>query len=509
MVDLAGSERQSKTGATGDRLKEATKINLSLSALGNVISSLVDGHSSHIPYRDSKLTRLLQDSLGGNTKTMMVANCGPADYNYEETLSTLRYAYRAKSIKNKPKINEDPKDAMIREFQDEIKKLKEMLMANSAQVQQQMASGNIGPGGVVTIEKEVVKEVVKEVNNENLEAIEEQLRIDNERARDQMDAEKRAVAEAREMAEAERKQVLTELQQKEDAVRKAQKDQEVMLQKLKFMGDKMLQGHAVIEKAMVQEKELRRAKQEETERREAELRAREAAQAELEAKEILQQQYDSQEEQANKLTKKLETLWQKYQKTRQEIEDVTHEFQNDKEDMMNTVRQLYKELEYKKLVLENFVPHEEQQRVADNCVWREDDDEWVMGADDHGEDVKRRILAEMRRPDSCVGAPRPLCEYALLKMADSDPRFRHDNLLLTDLEMPERQTCDYDDVSPSHDPKVEKFLTLAFADEDFEAVTTFGGDQIGSSGEVQGFKGDNQQFPQQFPQARGLVASRG
>jgi hypothetical protein len=90
MVDLAGSERQSKTGATGDRLKEATKINLSLSALGNVISALVDGQSSHIPYRDSKLTRLLQDSLGGNTKTMMVANCGPADYNYEETLSTLR-----------------------------------------------------------------------------------------------------------------------------------------------------------------------------------------------------------------------------------------------------------------------------------------------------------------------------------------------------------------------------------------------------------------------------------
>jgi hypothetical protein len=77
LVDLAGSERQSKTQATGDRLKEATKINLSLSALGNVISALVDGKSQHIPYRDSKLTRLLQDSLGGNTKTVMCANCGP------------------------------------------------------------------------------------------------------------------------------------------------------------------------------------------------------------------------------------------------------------------------------------------------------------------------------------------------------------------------------------------------------------------------------------------------
>ena len=109
LVDLAGSERQAKTGATGDRLKEATKINLSLSALGNVISALVDGKSSHIPYRDSKLTRLLQDSLGGNARTLMIATMSPASYNYDETLSTLRYANRAKCIKNKPKINEDPK----------------------------------------------------------------------------------------------------------------------------------------------------------------------------------------------------------------------------------------------------------------------------------------------------------------------------------------------------------------------------------------------------------------
>jgi len=98
LVDLAGSERQSKTGATGDRLKEATKINLSLSALGNVISALVDGKSAHIPYRDSKLTRLLQDSLGGNTKTVMCANIGPADYNFEETIRCERGGRRACSL---------------------------------------------------------------------------------------------------------------------------------------------------------------------------------------------------------------------------------------------------------------------------------------------------------------------------------------------------------------------------------------------------------------------------
>ncbi|VDK35530.1 unnamed protein product [Taenia asiatica] len=127
LVDLAGSERQSKTGATGDRLKEATKINLSLSALGNVISALVDANSRHVPYRDSKLTRLLQDSLGGNTKTLMIACLSPADNNYDETLSTLRYANRAKNIKNKPVINEDPKDALLRQYQEEIARLKAIL----------------------------------------------------------------------------------------------------------------------------------------------------------------------------------------------------------------------------------------------------------------------------------------------------------------------------------------------------------------------------------------------
>lgn len=82
----------------------------------NVITALVDSKSGHVPYRDSKLTRLLQDSLGGNTKTVMIANISGADYNYEETLSTLRYADRAKQIKNKPKVNLDPKDALLKEY---------------------------------------------------------------------------------------------------------------------------------------------------------------------------------------------------------------------------------------------------------------------------------------------------------------------------------------------------------------------------------------------------------
>ncbi|XP_024605635.1 kinesin-like protein KIF17 isoform X2 [Neophocaena asiaeorientalis asiaeorientalis] len=166
LVDLAGSERQSKTGATGERLKEATKINLSLSALGNVISALVDGRCKHIPYRDSKLTRLLQDSLGGNTKTLMVACLSPADNNYDETLSTLRYANRAKNIRNKPRINEDPKDALLREYQEEIKKLRAILAQQMSPSTLSALLNNQVPPNPVQIEEKLLPPSVMQHDTE-------------------------------------------------------------------------------------------------------------------------------------------------------------------------------------------------------------------------------------------------------------------------------------------------------------------------------------------------------
>lgn len=138
LVDLAGSERADATGATGVRLKEGGNINKSLVTLGNVISALADlsqeGLNSHlkkkqvfVPYRDSVLTWLLKDSLGGNSKTIMIATISPADVNYGETLSTLRYANRAKNIINKPTINEDSNVRLIRELRAEIARLKALL----------------------------------------------------------------------------------------------------------------------------------------------------------------------------------------------------------------------------------------------------------------------------------------------------------------------------------------------------------------------------------------------
>lgn len=130
------SERADATGATDERLKEGAHINKSLVTLGSVISALAEQSDSskkkkkscnHIPYRNSILTWLLRDSLGGNSKTIMIAALSPADCNFNETLSTLRYANRAKNIINKPTINEDANVKLIRELRDEITKLKSML----------------------------------------------------------------------------------------------------------------------------------------------------------------------------------------------------------------------------------------------------------------------------------------------------------------------------------------------------------------------------------------------
>ncbi|XP_037979111.1 chromosome-associated kinesin KIF4A isoform X2 [Motacilla alba alba] len=130
LVDLAGSERQKKTKAEGDRLKEGININRGLLCLGNVISALGDENKKggFVPYRDSKLTRLLQDSLGGNSHTLMIACVSPADSNLEETLNTLRYADRARKIKNKPIVNVDPQAAELHQLKQQVQQLQVLLL---------------------------------------------------------------------------------------------------------------------------------------------------------------------------------------------------------------------------------------------------------------------------------------------------------------------------------------------------------------------------------------------
>ena len=197
LVDLAGSERANATGATGDRLKEGCAINQSLSSLGNVINALAkqsEGVSSSkrkkkgmksgkivVPYRASKLTHLLKQSLGGNSKTIMIAAVSPADVNYKETLGTLQYADRAKQIKNKAVVNEDPTEKMIRGLREELENLKKKLKlqeANNTNTVQQ--TQNINSDGASEKEMQELKLKYQEERDIEMNELKEQM-LENER----------------------------------------------------------------------------------------------------------------------------------------------------------------------------------------------------------------------------------------------------------------------------------------------------------------------------------------
>ncbi|TRY68620.1 hypothetical protein TCAL_12159 [Tigriopus californicus] len=167
LVDLAGSERVDSTGATGDRLKEGAGINKSLSCLGNVIHALADeetGKKSRVPYRDSVLTKLLQNALGGNSKTVMIAAISPADINYDESLSTLRFADRAKQIKTKATVNEDQTEKMLRELKAENERL--LLLLNGGKMNTQDVKDFTGKD-VATVNEDQTEKMLRELKAEN------------------------------------------------------------------------------------------------------------------------------------------------------------------------------------------------------------------------------------------------------------------------------------------------------------------------------------------------------
>ncbi|CAK4072061.1 unnamed protein product [Aphanomyces euteiches] len=406
LVDLAGSERQSKTGATGDRLQEANKINLSLSALGNVISALVDGKSKHIPYRDSKLTRLLQDSLGGNTKTVMIANCGPADYNYEETLTTLRYASRAKQIKNKPKINEDPKDAMIREFQEEIEALKAKLASFAN------GGGGAGPGSAVVQQEpkiEVVEKVVEKVivekgiSEEEAKRIAEKAKKEITDVRKQAQEELSAAAKDNALAEHHKREMELKLEMEQKQQEEMEKQQQALTMKLKNLEAKLLVGGEIMNKAAQQEDELRKTKLELEERKRQELKlARELAERE-EANLMKEEQYQSLQEEAEAKTKKLKKVFNKVKEVLAEIKQMEKAHGREREDLLDTIRELTAQLKLKTLILEYFMPREAATMLENAAQWDDEEDNYRL---DHLE-LSGNALRPRQRPASASGLRRP------------------------------------------------------------------------------------------------------
>ncbi|XP_008557733.1 kinesin-like protein KIF3B [Microplitis demolitor] len=420
LVDLAGSERQSKTGSCGDRLKEASKINLSLSALGNVISALVDGKTTHVPYRDSKLTRLLQDSLGGNSKTIMVANIGPASYNYDETLTTLRYANRAKNIKNKPRINEDPKDALLRQYQEEISRLKERLALK---------------GPVAKKKKKTKKRVDKSDKDE-----------------DDTESEMEDSREDNRVTEAEKKLIAEQL-------RAEKQETEQLVMRIKELESKMLcGGKNIVDHTNEQQRALEQRSAEIAERKKREVEMQQKLEDEESTFLGVRDTYANLQQEVDVKSKKLRKCFAKLQALKQELEDINGEYNRDRRELEETQHDLMKELKLKYLIIDNFIPVEEKHKILSRVRFDEDEDTWVI------KEPSVSSVEVIQRPTATPGARRPTTEYAKIALAmGRGYRYAGENILNLELDMPSRTTLDYQ--GPAIAPTIQAVLEEALRDE--------------------------------------------
>jgi hypothetical protein len=338
--------------------------------LGNVISALVDGKSTHIPYRDSKLTRLLQDSLGGNAKTIMVATIGPASYNYEETVNTLRYANRAKNIKNKPKINEDPKDAMLRQFQEEIDRLKNMLQSKGGGGSKKVKrSGNRrqgGGGGEMDDNGEY---------DDDPEAVEAFMKSEKER----LEQEKALIMNNHNLIAEEKNRLLQDLKDKEKDIAKEQDAKMQLINKLKTMESKLLTGGKnIIDHTNEQERRIQdqRAKIAEEKRIEREMQKR------LEEQEKnnlgMNENFSSLQQEVEIKTKKLKKYFSKFQSIKQEIKDLEDANSKERQELEQAQTELQRDLKLKMLIIENFVPKDEREKLANRFYYDPDEETWKL-----------------------------------------------------------------------------------------------------------------------------------
>ena len=355
LVDLAGSERQSKTESTGERFIEATKINLSLTCLGSVINKLVSGKSQYIPYRDSKLTMLLQDSLGGNTKTVMIANVGPADYNYDETLNTLWYASRAKKIKNKPRINEDPKDALLRQYQEEIELMKKKLMAMEKGDLVMQISGKSGGGKNIVNEEKQIQKALEEMENER-----RQFKKQSEDAINK-------IKEQKDKSEKEKAKLIAEIEKKNEENNIKKREGEELIAKYKKIKSQMIKGDDTQKKVKEQEIQIKRQREELEIKKREEQRLKEIQEEKEKNTFDLKKKYDTKKQNIDDLNDKIGRVQAQLEAKKRENKENEEKYNEEEDQFRNLILTQERELKRLEYVIKKFVPAEEKERI-EKCL---------------------------------------------------------------------------------------------------------------------------------------------
>ena len=437
-------------------------------------------------------------------------------------LITIFY-YRAKNIKNKPKINEDPKDAMLREFQEEIARLKSQLSNRKTEKREKSAkrrksakrnSTIVSDSGEINDSNRLMESVSSDTSNlsvpmdtstelesplvENMaNAAELEYQQNNmKRAADEME---HRLAVERELLEAdtgmldnEKQRLLSELSAKESALKAQREEKEKVFARIKALESKLLSGtgigvtsndatlegsgssNHIVEHTNEQQKKLEKRKADLAEKRKAERSAAQELEAKEEQGEELEKTYSSLQQEAETKTKKLRKLFTKLQSCKQEIVDVTEEYNRDRRDLEDTQQQLLKELKLKVMLIENFIPPNDRKKLLARAAYDEEEDTWYMTKhrnegigevnSNKGEATAAPFGVIMKRPVSAAGSRRPVSEYArmisgLQHSGAAGARYRGENIMRLSLDRGGRTTREYE--GPAVAPRVQAALDAA------------------------------------------------
>eukprot|EP00753_Platysulcus_tardus_P004419 PLAT12539.27.p1 GENE.PLAT12539.27~~PLAT12539.27.p1 ORF type:complete len:767 (-),score=353.58 PLAT12539.27:1059-3359(-) len=451
LVDLAGSERLSKTAAVGLTMRQGVLINKSLMTLGHCIAALARRDRSLPPYRDSKLTQLLQDSLGGNTKTVMIAALSPSAWNRDETVGTLRYAASAKRIRNKVRKNIDAKDALLVEYAKEVEELKRQL----ALLTSSSSSPALSPASAATaaaaaaaaaavVRTEVVERVVTVgVSEEKVEDMRAELMEEGERHR--------AAAAAREVelqAEKARSSALAAaVRQREQQAARVEAEKARLRALLQEAEKHMLRGQALQAREEERERALAETRAELEAKRDGEARLLSELAELAEGKAEVEEHYATVADELADARAKMRRMRALLRRMRDDRRAMREQMQaevaraaSDAADASAKAEERARQLQLREMLLEWALPPDKLHELQSRAFWDSEAERWQLRPVRHAE-ARGRVV---RRPVARTGSRRPTASSSIVaSRRDGSGRHRAEDIIDLPMDAPQRTTEDW------------------------------------------------------------------